>query len=65
MTPGTVACQVPLSMGFPRQKYWIGLPFTSPGDCPDPEIEPATPALVGGFFTAEPPEKPTGNIDQP
>ena len=52
-------------MGFPRQKYWIGLPFTSPGDCPDPEIEPATPALVGGFFTAEPPEKPTGNIDQP
>ena len=37
---GTVACQVPLSMGFPRQEYWSGLPFPSPGDLPDPGIEP-------------------------
>ena len=65
MTSGTVACQAPLSMGFPRQKYWSGLPFTSPGDRPDPAIKQATPALVGGFFTSESPEKPTGNTDQP
>ena len=39
----TVAHQAPLSMGFPRQEYWSGLPFPSPGDLPDPEIEPASP----------------------
>ena len=41
-------------MGFPRQEYWIGLPFPSPGDLPNPGIEPMTlesPALAGGFFT--------------
>ena len=38
-------------MGFPRQKYWSRLPFPSPGDLPDPGIEPASPALAGGFFT--------------
>ena len=42
-------------MGFSRQEYWSGLPFPSPGDLPDPGIEPASPALIGGFFTAEPP----------
>ena len=50
----TVACQAPQSMGFPRQEYWNGLPFPSPGDLPDPEIEPMSlmsPALAGGFFT--------------
>ena len=41
-------------MGFPRQEYWGGLPFPSPGDIPDPRIEPASPALAGRFFTAEP-----------
>ena len=46
----TVACQVPLSMGFPRQKYWSGLSFPTPGDLPDPGIEPASSALAGGFF---------------
>ena len=40
VTPLTVACQAPLSMGFPRQHYWSGLPFPSPGDCPNPGIEP-------------------------
>ena len=59
MTPRTVACRAPLSTGFPRQKYWSGLPFPSPGDLPDPEIEPASPALAGRFFTTEPPGKPT------
>ena len=41
----TVAYQAPLSMGFSRQEYWSGLPFPSPGDLPDPEIEPRSPAL--------------------
>ena len=44
-------------MGFPRQEYWSGLLFPSPGDLPDPGIEPATPVLAGGFFTTEPPGK--------
>ena len=53
-TPWTVAYQAPLSMGFSRQEYWSGLPFSSPGDLPDPRIEPISPGLVGGFFTTEP-----------
>ena len=44
-TPWTVACQAPLSMGFSRQEYWSGLPFLSPGDLPDPGIEPGSHAL--------------------
>ena len=44
-SPWTVACQVPLSMGFSTQKYWSGLPFPSPGDLPDPGIEPGSLAL--------------------
>ena len=57
----TVALQASLSMGFPRQEYWSGLPFLSPADLPDPGIEPESPkspALAGGFFTTEPPGKP-------
>ena len=54
VTPWTVACQAPLSMGFPRQEYWSGFPFPSPGDFPDPGIKPTSPALAGGFFTVEP-----------
>ena len=42
-TPWTAACQVPLSMEFPRQEYWSGLPFPSPGVLPDPGIKPASP----------------------
>ena len=57
-TPWTVAYQAPLSMGFLKQEYWSGLPFPSPGDLPDPGIEPTFPALAGGFFTSEPPGKP-------
>ena len=44
-TPWTAAYQAPLSMGFPRQEYWSGLPFPSPGDHPDPGVEPGSPAL--------------------
>ena len=51
-------CQAPLSMGSPRQEYWSGLPFPSPGDHPDPGIESASPALAGAFFPTEPPGKP-------
>ena len=61
VTPWTVACQAPLSMGFPRQEYWNGLPFLPPGDLLDPGIKPtspASPALAGGFFTTAPPGKP-------
>ena len=60
-TPWTVGFQAPLSMEFPRQEYWSGLPFSPSGDHPDPGIEPATPvalAFVGRFFTTEPPRKP-------
>ena len=59
MTAWTVAHQVPLSMGFPRQEYWNGLPFPSVEDLPDPGIEPASPVLASGFFTTEPPQKPS------
>ena len=51
-------------MGFPRQEYWSGLPFPSPGDLPHPGIEPESPALAGGFFTAEPPGKPYSNTKE-
>ena len=49
-------------MGFPRQEYWSGLPFLSPGDLPDPGIKPLSPALAGKFFTPEPPGKPQSSI---
>ena len=57
VTPSSAACQVPLSIGFPRQEHWSGLPFPPPGDLPDAGIQPASPvipALAGGFFTTEP-----------
>ena len=49
----------PLSIGFSRQEYWNGLPFLFPGDLPYSGIGPLSPALAGGFFTAEAP-KPLG-----
>ena len=57
--PWTVAHQAPLSISAPRQEYWNGLPFSSPGDLPNPEIELVSPALAGRLFTTEPPGKPT------
>ena len=56
--PWTVACQAPLSMAFPRQEYWSGLPFPSPGDLPNPGFETMSPELAGGLFTTKPPGKP-------
>ena len=56
VTPWTVAHQVPLSMGFSRQKYWSGLPCPSPGDLPDPEIEPGSLASQADSLPSEPPE---------
>ena len=61
-TPWTVAYQAPPSMGFSRQEYWSGLPFSSPGDLPDPGIEPGSPALQADTLTSEPPGKPLGTI---
>ena len=57
VTPGTIAHHALLSMGFPRQEYWSGLPFLSPGELLDPGIEPPFPALAGGFYSTEPPAK--------
>ena len=45
-------------MGFARQEYWIGLPFPSPGDLPDPGIEPGSPTLQADTLPSEPPGKP-------
>ena len=61
VTPWTVACQAPLSMGFTKQEYWSGLPFPSPGHLPNPGIEPASPGLAGRFSTFEPLGKPLKN----
>ena len=56
--PWTVACQTPLSMEFSRQEYWSGLQFPSPGDLPDPGIEPGSPELLVDSLLVEPPGKP-------
>ena len=53
----TVAHQAPPSVGFPRQEYWSGLPFPSPGDLPDSGIELGSPALQADALPSEPPGK--------
>ena len=58
MTPWTVAHQAPLSMEFSGQEYWSGLSFPSPGDLPNPGIEPRSPALQADSLLTEPPGKP-------
>ena len=58
MTPWTVACWTPPSMGFSRQEYWSGLPSPSPGDLPDPGIEPVFLTLQADSLLSEPPGKP-------
>ena len=60
-TPWTAAYQASPSMGFSRQEHWSGLPFPSPGDLPNPRIEPSSPAssaLAGRILTTAPPRKP-------
>ena len=74
MTLGTVACQAPQSVEFSRQEYWSGLPFPSPGDLPNPGIEPESlslqadtlPSLQADALRSEPPGKPKsdGNVTQ-
>ena len=59
-TPLTIAHQAPLSMGFPRQEYWSGLPFPFPGDLPDPGIERRPPVLQAAALPSEPLGKPKG-----
>ena len=55
VTRWTVAYKASLSMGFSKQEYWSGSPFPSPGDLPDPGIEPGSPALQADALTSEPP----------
>ena len=62
MTPWTAAHQTPLSMGFPRQEYWSGLPFPTPGDLPDPGIKSGSPALQADSLLSEPPWKPAAHF---
>ena len=57
-SPWTVACQDPLSVGFPRQGYWDRLSFPFPGDLPNRGIKPVSYASVAGLSTTEPPRKP-------
>ena len=57
-TPWTVAYQAPRSMGFSRQEYWSGVPFPSPGDLPNPGIEPGSPVLQTDALPSEPLGKP-------
>ena len=57
-TPRSVAHQAPLSMGFSRQEYWSALLFPTPGNLPNPGMEPVSPALAGGFFITAPPGRP-------
>ena len=59
VTPWTVACHAPLSMGFSRQEYWSGLPFPSPRDLPHPGIKPGSSALQVDSLPTEQSEKPT------
>ena len=56
-TPWAVAHKAPLFMECSRHESWSEVPFPSPGDLPDPGIEPTFPALTGGFFTTELPER--------
>ena len=59
VTPWTIARQAPQSVKFSRQEYWNGLPFPSPGDLPDPGVEPRSPTLQADALPSEPPGKPT------
>ena len=61
-TPWTTAHQALLSIGFPRQEYWSGLPFPPPGDLPDPGIKPGSPALQADSLLSEPPGEPPRSL---
>ena len=53
-----IDCSPPLSSGFPRQEYWNGLPFPSPGDLPHPGVKLKSPVLQADSLPSEPPDKP-------
>ena len=62
VTPWTIAHQAPPSMEFSGQEYWSGLPCPSPGDLPNPGIEPGSPALQADALQSEPPGNPNNRI---
>ena len=64
VTPWTVDCQAPLSMGFSREESWSGLPFPSPGDLPNRGIKPRSPTLQADSLLSESPGKPIVNIER-
>ena len=64
VTPWTVAYQAPLSVGFSRQEYWSELPFPSPGDLPNPGIEPGSPTLQADALPSEPPGTTQSKVAQ-
>ena len=64
VTPWTVAYQAPPSMGFSRQECWSGLPFPSPGDLPNPGIEPESPALQADLQADALPSEPPGRVSK-
>ena len=64
VTPWTVACQAPPSMGFSRQEYWSGLPFPSPGGLPDPGIKLGSPALQADSLPSESPGNPCPSTNE-
>ena len=57
VTPWTITYQASLSMGFSRQEYWSGLPFPSPGDCPNSGIKPGSLTLQADALPSDPPGK--------
>ena len=65
VTPWNTAHQAPVSMGLPRQENWGMLLLPPSGDLTGSKTEPASPALEGGFFTIEPPEKPLFQLPHP
>ena len=62
LQPMDCSPQATLSMGFSRQEYWSGLPFPSPGDLPEPGIEPRSPTLQADSLPSEPPGIPCTNL---
>ena len=63
-TPWTAACLAPLSVGFPRQEYWSGLPCPPLGDLPNSGFEPRSPTLQADYLPSEPPGKPNSHGSQ-
>ena len=65
VTLWTITHQAPLSTEFFRQEYWRGLPFPSPGNLPEPKIEPGSPAMQAGSLPTEPPGNSMSHLNHP